>query len=129
MHRFVPSISLVFLLAACGGGASAPASSTAATSPAASKPAASGSPSAKPAASTGAASGKPAGSAAGGASTKPAASGGAIPSIAAGQKVKIVTATGVPSVVFTPMWIAADTGLFAKYGLDAQLENIEGVKQ
>src|SRR5579885_1662302 len=54
---------------------------------------------------------------------------GAIPSIPAGQKVKITTATGVPSVVFTPMWLAADEGLFAKYGLDVQLDNIEGVKQ
>ena len=83
--------------------------------------------SAKPAAS-GAASAKPAAS--GGASAKPAASAGAVPSIPAGQKVKIVTATGVPSVVFTPMWIAADNGLFAKYGLDATLQaNLEGVKQ
>src|SRR5438270_10548314 len=68
----------------------------------------------------------------------PACGGGAAPasapasaaaSIPAGQKVKLTTATGVPSVVFTPMWIAIDTGLFAKYGLDVTLQNIEGVKQ
>lgn len=40
-----------------------------------------------------------------------------------------MTATGVPSAVFTPIWIAIDNGLFAKYGLDASLEDIEGVKQ
>lgn len=130
MHKFVTPAVLVLVLTACGGGAAAPVASSAAPASApASKPvAASASASAKPAASAGAASAKPAAST-GSASAKPAASGGAVPSIPTGQKVKIVTATGVPSVVFTPMWIAADTGLFAKYGLDADLQNIEGVKQ
>jgi NitT/TauT family transport system substrate-binding protein len=95
----------ILALAACGGGA-APAGSAPAASSAAAKPAASAS--AKPPAS---------------ASAKPPASG------AAGQKVKLTTATGVPSVVFTPIWIALDTGLFDKYGLDVTLQNIEGVKQ
>ncbi|HLY63995.1 MAG TPA: ABC transporter substrate-binding protein [Chloroflexota bacterium] len=36
----------------------------------------------------------------------------------------------MPSAVFTPIWIAVDDGIFAKYGLDASLtENLEGVKQ
>src|SRR5712692_9275012 len=95
-HKLLTPLALAGVLAACGGGAAAPASG----------------PTSSPAANA-----------------KPAASGGAIPSIPAGQKVKITTATGVPSVVFTPMWIAVDTGLFAKYGLDATLENIEGVRQ
>jgi NitT/TauT family transport system substrate-binding protein len=112
--RVLPPLALASLLAACGGGA-APAASPSSPAPASAKPATSAS--AKPAAS-------------GAASAKPAASAGAVPSIPAGQKVKIVTATGVPSVVFTPMWIAADNGLFAKYGLDATLQaNLEGVKQ
>jgi NitT/TauT family transport system substrate-binding protein len=106
-------VALSLALAACGGGAAAPASAP---------------PSAPASAAT---SAKPAASASAGASAnaKPAASGGAIPSIPAGQKVKIVTATGVPSAVFTPVWIAIDNGLFAKYGLDASLQDIEGVKQ
>ncbi|MFI5265825.1 MAG: ABC transporter substrate-binding protein [Chloroflexota bacterium] len=136
LSRLIPGLAVASLLAACGGGATAPAASPSAASPssapsaAASKPAASvaasAAASAKPAAAS--ASAKPAASGAA-ASAKPVASGGAIPSIPAGQKVKIVTATGVPSVVFTPMWIAIDTGIFPKYGLDASLENIEGVKQ
>jgi NitT/TauT family transport system substrate-binding protein len=148
LSRLIPPLALASVLAVCGGGAATPATSPSAASPssapstaAASKPAASAAASAKPAASGAAsASAKPAASGAaasakpaasgGAASAKPAASGGAIPSIPAGQKIKIATATGVPSVVFTPMWIANDTGLFAKYGLDATLQaNLEGVKQ
>ncbi|HLY67591.1 MAG TPA: ABC transporter substrate-binding protein [Chloroflexota bacterium] len=120
---FAP-VALGLVLAACGSGAAAPAASTPAGSPApasvaASKPAAS-------AAGSAAASARPAGSPAASAG----GSGAAIPSIPAGQKVKMATATGVPSVVFAPIWIAVDQGVFAKYGLDVSFtENLEGVKQ
>src|SRR5581483_3915636 len=130
---FLSSLIFTALLAACGGGAAAPSASpstaapasSAAAKPATSAPAASAS--AKPAAST-AASAKPAAS--GAASAKPAASGSAAAKPAASGQTKITTATGVPSVVFTPVWIAAEQGLFAKYGLDVNVqENLEGVKQ
>jgi basic membrane protein A and related proteins len=81
---------LALILAACGGGSAAPASSAAAPSSAAAKPASSAGPAssaaAKPAAS---ASAKPAAS--GAASAKPAASGAAATSgaAAAGKKMKI----------------------------------------
>jgi NitT/TauT family transport system substrate-binding protein len=111
--RWLPPAALSLALAACGGSAASPASAptTASASPGGT---------AKPAASV---------SAGAVASAKPASSAGAIPSIASGRKVKIVTATGVPSAVFAPVWIAIDNGLFSKYGLDASLEDIEGVKQ
>ncbi len=91
--------SLLLVVAACGGTA-------APTVPSSTPPMATASP--------------------GGPSSAPA---GAIPTIPPGSAVKITTATGVPSGVFTPVWIAVDNGIFAKYGLDATLVNIEGVKQ
>ena len=105
---------LLLAMAGCGSGA-APAAS---------------SPSAKPSAAASAsvaASAKPAAS--GSASVKPAASAGAIPTIPAGKTVDITTATGVPSAVFTPVWIAIDKDYFKQYGLNVKLEQIEGVTQ
>ncbi|MBV8083308.1 MAG: ABC transporter substrate-binding protein, partial [Chloroflexi bacterium] len=124
MKWLMPS-AMMALLTACGGGA-APAPSPSSPAPASApasvaKPAATAPASAKPASSA-AASAKPAASAAASASTaaKPAASG----------LTKIVTATGVPSVVFTPVWVADEQGIFKKYGLDVSVtENLEGVKQ
>jgi NitT/TauT family transport system substrate-binding protein len=52
-----------------------------------------------------------------------------IPTIPAGQTVSITTATGVPSAVFTPVWIALDRGYFEQHGLNVKLEQIEGVTQ
>ncbi|HLG72522.1 MAG TPA: ABC transporter substrate-binding protein [Chloroflexota bacterium] len=96
------------LLVACGGGASAPASSAApASSPATSasaKPAASASVAAKPAASANA-SAKPAGSAA----ASPAAKG------------KMVAGYAVLSASQSPLWGAADGGYFAQHGLDVEV--------
>ncbi len=40
------------------------------------------------------------------------------------EKVKVLYAG--PSAGFAPVWIAKDTGLFEKYGLDVELENITG---
>lgn len=60
------------------------------------------------------------------------ASGGAassIPAVPAGTTVSITTATGVPSAVFTPVWIALDKGYFANHGLKVTLQQIEGVTQ
>src|SRR5690349_8478996 len=105
---------LLLALSGCGS-AAAPAAS---------------SPSAKPSAAASAsavAGAKPAAS--GSASAKPAASAGAIPSIPAGQTVDLTTATGVPSAVFTPVWIAIDKDYFKQYGLNVKLEQIEGVTQ
>src|SRR5579862_9244309 len=106
--RCLAPAAFSLLLAACGGGAASPASTPASTPASA---AASG----KPAASAPASAAGSANPAASGTNAKPAASGGAIPSIPSGQKVKITTATGVPSAVFTPIWIAVDDGIFAKY--------------
>ncbi|MDE3078267.1 MAG: ABC transporter substrate-binding protein, partial [Chloroflexota bacterium] len=114
-------LSLLLVLSGCGGGA-APASSAAAPSSAAPKPAAS-SASSKPAASSSAS--KPAGAS----SSAAAKSSGVIPQIAAGTTVSITTATGVPSAVFTPVWIAVDKGYFAKHGLKVKLAQVEGVTQ
>ncbi len=123
MKKFIgliaPALALELTLAACGGSA-APASSAPAPASAAAKPSTAASASAKPAAES--ASAKPAASASAAAS--------AIATIPSGTKVKIVTATGVTSVVFSSVWIAMDNGLFAKYGLDATLQpNLEGTKQ
>jgi ABC-type nitrate/sulfonate/bicarbonate transport system substrate-binding protein len=117
---FVSRIGVAALLlavtAACGSNGAAspsasasPGSSAAAPSAARSSPAASAAPSAA-------------------ASASPAAS-GAIPTIPADKPVSITTATGVPSAVFTPVWIALDKGYFKEHGLNVTLEQIEGVTQ
>jgi len=103
--KFVPVLVLSTILAACGGGAPAPVSS----SPTVPSTAAS----TKPAASTAApasASAKPAGSAA--ASSKPAASG------AAATTGKVQTAYSEIYNGQVPIWVAQDAGLFKQAGVD-----------
>jgi ABC-type nitrate/sulfonate/bicarbonate transport system substrate-binding protein len=52
-----------------------------------------------------------------------------IPAIPSGQTLNITTATGVPSAVFAPVWIALDKGYFTAHGLKVSLQQIEGVTQ
>lgn len=113
---------LCLALAACGGGAAAPTSSSPApASPAASKPAAASvQASAKPAASASAAA-KPAASAA--ASAKPAGS------AAASGLITIKNAYSQTSAVQGPIYAASDQGFFKKYGLDVQISQVAGTAQ
>jgi ABC-type nitrate/sulfonate/bicarbonate transport system substrate-binding protein len=104
---------LCVVLAACGGGASAPATSAPASA-AAAKPATSAATSAKPAAS--AAASKPA---AGSSSAKPAASG----------LTTIKNAYSQTSAVQGPIYAASDQGFFKKYGLDVQISQVAGTAQ
>jgi len=97
---------LTCLLAACGGGA--------ATAPAASAPAT--------AAAT--APAKPAGASP---SAQPATgSGSAAPAAAAQGATRITVAYSVASPGFWPLYMAADTGIFQKNGLDVNVEVIPG---
>src|SRR5438552_3743105 len=116
------ALLICLLLSACGG-TTAPASSAPAAAPssAAAKAAASTSPaaSAKPAGSAAApASAKPAASGAAATSAKPAASESPLPAPKPGAVTIAIVGTS-PSQ--TPIWIAADTGLFDKYGAPVQL--------
>src|SRR5438034_5844746 len=95
--RFAIVLALGCLLAACGGGA-APAASSAAAN-------------AKPAS----ASAKPAGSAAASA-----------PASGAAGATKISVAYSVASPGFWPLYMAADTGIFQKNGLDVAVQIIPG---
>src|SRR5581483_8323292 len=124
---------LTMLLGACGGSASpssapaAPSSAAASAKPAASaapasaKPAASTQASAKPAAS-GAASAKPAASGAASGAAKPAASGSAAAKPAASIKVGYAS----PQANSMPFWVASETGLWQKNGLNAESILVEG---
>ncbi|MBV8086236.1 MAG: ABC transporter substrate-binding protein [Chloroflexi bacterium] len=130
---------MALLLAACGGGAapavspspaSAPPAGSAAApasakpssaAPASAKPAASAAASAKPAVNS-AASAQPAAS--GAASAKPAASGSAGASANPGGKKVTMAITDTPTV--WPAYVAADKGLFAKYGIDFNLLVVNG---
>ncbi len=103
MSKFVTVLSLALLLAACGGEAAAPASSSPATpASAAAKPAS--------APASTAASAKPAASA----SAKPAASGSA----QATTSGKLQTAFSEIYNGQVPIWVAQDAGLFKQAGLD-----------
>jgi NitT/TauT family transport system substrate-binding protein len=96
--KFAPVLALPIVLAACGGGGAAPASGTAASSPAVAA-------SAKPAGSTGASAA---------ASAKPAASAAASAQAAAGT---LQTAYSEIYLGQTPVWIAQDGGIFSQNGL------------
>jgi NitT/TauT family transport system substrate-binding protein len=121
MKKLSGCLLLVLGLAACGG--AAPATSSPAASEAASKPAsAAASAAAKPAAS---ASAKPAASA----EAKPAASGSAAAKPAASGLKHIEAAYSQASITQTPMYVAADMGLFNKYGLDVSAKQIGGTQQ
>ena len=124
------TLALSLLLAACGG-----ASPGASTGPAGSG----GSASTKPAATAAgaSASGKPAASGASGvagstgarASAKPAAGGtsavaSGAPASGGGTKIAVAYSVGSPG--FWPLYMAADTGIFQKNGLDATLKLIPG---
>lgn len=110
-------VAAILALAACAGGSASPASSPSAAS---SNPASV--PVSAPARPSGASpTGAPSGNIASGTS--------AIPSVPAGQTVRITIATGVPSAAFTPIWVALDKGYFKKYGLDVKHERVEGVVQ
>ncbi|HLG68933.1 MAG TPA: ABC transporter substrate-binding protein [Chloroflexota bacterium] len=102
------AVVAALLLSACGGTA-APASSIGSSAPASAQ-AAPASASARPAASGGSSAGaKPAASGGAAASAKPAASGAikfSFPQTTAG---------------FMPLWVAQDTGIFKKYGLDTEM--------
>ena len=111
-----PVASLCVVLAACGGGSAAPATSAPASSTAA-KPATSAAASAKPA--TSAAPSKPAASTAGSSSAKPAASG----------LITIKNAYSQTSAVQGPIYAASDQGFFKKYGLDVQISQVSGTAQ
>lgn len=110
-------------LAACGGGAAVPASSAAPpASSVAAKPATSAAASAKPAASAAAAaSAKPATSSA--ASGKPAAS------AAASGLTKVKFAYSQVSAAATPIYVAADQGMYQKHGLDVEIGQVAGPQQ
>jgi len=120
---FAQSLALAasLLLAACGGGASAPASSA----PASAKPAASTAASAKPAASA-PASAKPAASGSAAASAKPAASAGASAKPAASaaplEKPSITVALSGTGSTQLPLFIAQDAGYFKNHGLEVKIE-------
>ncbi|SRR5579884_1777821 len=111
MVRRIAPFALVALLAACGGGA-APSAPSAPGSPAAS---AAPSASAKPAAP---ASAKPAASA----STQPAAPASAIGSVAPGQIVVTYPAIVTDQL---PSWLADDSGIFKKHGLNIDQHYVE----
>ena len=101
-------------LAACGGAAAPAASSS--PSAAASASALSSAPASR------AVSAKPSGAASAGAAA-------AVPTIPADQPVSITIGTGVPAIIFTPIWIAYDQGYFKRHGLDVKMDQIEGVPQ
>jgi NitT/TauT family transport system substrate-binding protein len=93
------------LLQACGGTVATPPSSAGAapsSAPASAKPAGSGAASAQPAAS----------SAGGSAAAKPGAG-------------KLVVSYGALVGSFLPLWVAKETGLFTKYGLDVDMPFVE----
>jgi len=117
INRASAIVAMSVLLAGCGGGSSAPASSPAAT-PASSAPVSAAPASSKPAAST-----APATSAAptlATASAKPAvASTSAAPS-AAGN-LKHVKIGALPTIGNAPIYIAQQKGYFKDEGLDAEL--------
>ena len=105
-------------LAACGGSARPPAASSAAPA----SVAAPASASANPAASANAASAKPSVAA-----SKPAASGPAAASAAASPAVSgemIRMSWPVVTTAMTQLWIANDKGLFAKHGVNVDLQYI-----
>jgi NitT/TauT family transport system substrate-binding protein len=127
------ALALSLLLAACGGATpaatSASSAGAAAAGSAAKAPAGSSANGAGAASAKAAASAKPAGAASGpaGASAKPGAAGtGAGASGAAGSGTKIAVAYSVGSPGFWPLYMAADTGIFQKNGLDASLQLIPG---
>lgn len=101
-------------LTACGGQAS-PGPSTPSPAAVSAKPATSGAP-----AATGSSSAKPAASvSAGGAQAKPAS---AIPSVASGTIVATYPALVTDGL---PTWLAGDTGIFKKNGLNVDQQYIE----
>ena len=128
MKKLSGCLLLVLGLAACGGAApapsSAPASSPAAASAAAKQASTAASAAAKPA---GSASAKPAAS--GSAAAKPAASGSAVAKPAASGLKHIEAAFSQASITQTPMYVAADLGMFNKYGLDVTAKQIGGTQQ
>ena len=58
-----------------------------------------------------------------------ASAAGAIPTIPAGKPETIVVGSGVPVASFAPIWLALDQGYFKKHGLEATLQQLEGVTQ
>src|SRR5579862_909576 len=113
---------LVLSLAACGGGAAPATSSAPSSSPAAA---------AKPASAAPASIAKPAASAsvAGSAAANPAGSGSVAAKPAASGLQHIEAAYSQASITQTPMYVAADLGMFNKYGLDVAAKQIGGTQQ
>ncbi len=111
--RPLAGLALALLLSACGG-AAAPASAPASTTAASPNPA---SASAKPAAS---------GSAGASAAAKPAASGSAAASAAAGAGTHVELVNSSLSGDSIPVWVAKETGIFQKNGLDLNIQLING---
>ena len=118
LSLIAPAILSALALAACGGGAAAPASSASAPASAAAKPPAA-SASVKPAASGAAASGKPAASGAAAASAKPGASG----------LINVKAAYSQVSAVQGALYLGADQKFFQKYGLNVDVTRISGTQQ
>ncbi|HLG74116.1 MAG TPA: ABC transporter substrate-binding protein [Chloroflexota bacterium] len=118
MRRILSTLSCLVILSACGGQAAAPSAQpstgAATTSAAAASPASAASTNAstaaKPAAS-GLASAKPA--AGGSAAAKPVASGA------------MLIPFSQPAAAFAPTWLAVQQGLFAKYGINADVRNLQ----
>ncbi|HLG74377.1 MAG TPA: ABC transporter substrate-binding protein [Chloroflexota bacterium] len=107
------------LLAACGG-AAAPAQSSA-PAPASAKPATSAAASAPASASA-----KPAASGAASAAGKPAASGAASAAAStSGGAVKLSAFYSTVSATFGVMWVAKEAGIFAKNGIDMDVQLIQ----
>ncbi len=115
LPSLLPVALCALALAACGGGAAAPASSSPAapaSSAPVSKPAAAASAPAKPVASGSAsASAKPAGSA------------------AASGLTRVKLAFSQVSAAATPIYVAADQGFYQKHGLDVSIGQIAGPQQ
>jgi NitT/TauT family transport system substrate-binding protein len=114
-RRLVLSLFGAALLASCGGAAAPAGPSAQPSSPAAAAPG-SAKPAASPASPAGSASAKPAGSTAASAGAKPAAS-----PAASGVLTPLTVAYSGISGGDLPMWIADDTGIFKKNGLDAKV--------